>query len=171
VVRKSHGLARAHDYWGACRKQKKNRQGLQHWYIFSVADRVRDSASVYGTEGCWFEPSGVYCFRPRPRESRAGARGLANRRDRAMKKGRNLGGRPRTLALSDLGQRIESAAKRRGMTRGKVAAAAGLSTVTLHMICTGKIRDPKASTLVAIATALGIPVTRLLAPSPASRSA
>jgi transcriptional regulator with XRE-family HTH domain len=88
-----------------------------------------------------------------------------------MKKGRNLGGRPRTLAVSQLGERIESAAKRRGMTRNGVAAAAGLSTVTLHMICTGKIRDPKASTLLAIAAAVGCPVTRLLAPSPASRSA
>jgi transcriptional regulator with XRE-family HTH domain len=88
-----------------------------------------------------------------------------------MKTTKHAGGRPRTLAVSPLGQRIEAAAKRRKMTRDEVAVAAGLSAPTLHLICTGKIRDPKTSTLVAIATALGIPVTRLLAPSPASLSA
>jgi len=88
-----------------------------------------------------------------------------------MEPTKHAGGRPRTLSVSPLGQRIEAAAKRRGMTRNGVAAAAGLSTVTLHMICTGKIRDPKTSTLVAIAAAIGCPVTRLLARSPASRSA
>jgi len=88
-----------------------------------------------------------------------------------MKTTKHAGGRPRTLAVSPLGQRIEAAAKRRKMTRDEVAVAAGLSAPTLHLICTGKIRDPKTSTLVAIATALGIPVTRLLAAPPASRSA
>ena len=88
-----------------------------------------------------------------------------------MQKGKNLGGRPRTLSVSPLGQVIEAAAKRRKMTRNAIAEAAGLSTVTLHMICTGKIRDPKASTLVAIAAAIGCPVTRLLAPQSSARSA
>ena len=84
---------------------------------------------------------------------------------------KHAGGRPRTLAVSPLGQRIEAAAKRRKMSRDEVAAAAGLSAPTLHLICTGKIRDPKTSTLLAIAEALGVPVTRLLAPQSSARSA
>ena len=83
---------------------------------------------------------------------------------------KHAGGRPRTLPVCQLGQTIESLARRRGMTRNDLARATGLSAVTLHTICTGRVREPKASTLAMIAAALNVSVTRLM-PAVSSRSA
>lgn len=84
---------------------------------------------------------------------------------------KHAGGRPRTLPLSEIGQRIDTLAKRRGMTRDQIAGAAGLSGPTMHNICTGKVSDPKASTLARIAAALNVSVTRLMPAIRVSRSA
>ena len=88
-----------------------------------------------------------------------------------MKATKHAGGRPRTLPVCELGRRIESAMRRRGMSRDQVATAAGISGPAIHMICSGKIRDPKGSTLAAIAAALEVPVTRLIVTRSAQRSA
>jgi transcriptional regulator with XRE-family HTH domain len=88
-----------------------------------------------------------------------------------MQKGKNQGGRPRTLAVCQLGQTIEAIARRRGMSRNDLAKATGLSAVTLHTICTGKVREPKALTLARIAAALNVSVTRLMPAVQVSRSA
>ena len=84
---------------------------------------------------------------------------------------KHAGGRPRTLPLSEIGQRIDSLAKRRRITRDQIADAAGLSGPTMHNICTGKVRDPKFSTLARIAAALNVSVTRLMPSLEVSRSA
>lgn len=84
---------------------------------------------------------------------------------------KSAGGRPRTLPLSELGQRIENEMRRRGMNRNQLAAAAGISGPALHMICSGRVRDPKGSTLAAIARELGVPITRLIVTPSSQRSA
>lgn len=73
-------------------------------------------------------------------------------------------GRPRHLQRTALGVRIESLANRRGMGMHQLAEAAEVSGPTLYNICTGRSAEPKLSTLQAIAGALGVPVSRLIAP-------
>ena len=74
---------------------------------------------------------------------------------------RHPGGRPRSVRLSGLGQRIESMAHRRGLTRDELAAAAGLSKTGLWSVLTGRTR-PKLSTACKLSTALQVPVESLI---------
>lgn len=73
----------------------------------------------------------------------------------------NLGGRPRSAKLCPIGQKIESMAKRRGLNREQLAEQAGLTYAGLWGVLTGRHR-PKLDTAARIATALGVPVTRLV---------
>lgn len=77
---------------------------------------------------------------------------------------RRGGGRPRHLERCELGRRIERLAARRHKHLDEIAAAAGIKLPTLYRITTGRITDPKVSTLCALADALGVPVSRLIAP-------
>jgi transcriptional regulator with XRE-family HTH domain len=73
----------------------------------------------------------------------------------------NLGGRPRSAKLCQIGQKIEAMAKRRGLNREQLAERAGLTYAGLWGVLTGRHR-PKLDTAARIATALGVPVTRLV---------
>jgi transcriptional regulator with XRE-family HTH domain len=77
---------------------------------------------------------------------------------------RHGGGRPRHLQRNELGRRIERLAARRNIQLDEIAEASGVRLPTLYRISTGRISDPKLSTLQAIAGALGVPVSRLIAP-------
>jgi len=70
---------------------------------------------------------------------------------------RHPGGRPRTVTLSPLGERIEGMAASRGLTREQLAETAGLSATGLWSILTGRTR-PKLSTAAKLSAALGVPV-------------
>lgn len=77
---------------------------------------------------------------------------------------RRGGGRPRHLERCELGRRIERLAARRQLHLDEIAAAAGIKLPTLYRITTGRISEPKVSTLCALADVLGVPVSRLIAP-------
>jgi transcriptional regulator with XRE-family HTH domain len=77
---------------------------------------------------------------------------------------RNAGGRPRHLERNELGRRIERLAARRHKHLDEIAEASGVSLETIYRISTGRITDPRVSTLSALAEALGVPVTKLIAP-------
>ena len=69
---------------------------------------------------------------------------------------RHPGGRPRTRERSPLFLRVDSLARRRGISISELAALAGISRVALY-----DINDPKVSTARAIADALGVTLDRL----------
>lgn len=77
------------------------------------------------------------------------------RRTTAME--RHPEGRPRTVTLSPLGERIEGMAARRGLTRDQLAKTAGLSATGLWSILTGRT-SPKLATAAKLSAALGVPV-------------
>lgn len=81
---------------------------------------------------------------------------------------RHPGGRPRIHEPSELYVRVEALAKRRGLHLDDLAAAAGIGRSTLY-----RLHDPRASTLKAIASALGVTIDRLLSTPkrPARRTA
>jgi len=69
---------------------------------------------------------------------------------------RHPGGRPRVRQPSAMFQRIQALAKRRGVRLDELAERAGVCVATLY-----NIGDPKVSTAIAIADALGITIDRL----------
>lgn len=73
----------------------------------------------------------------------------------------NRGGRPRENELTPFGLHVVDLAKRRGMTVRDLADAAGLSHPTVYRILSGVTPDPRASTLLALANALGTTMQRL----------
>ncbi|NBV47231.1 MAG: XRE family transcriptional regulator [Planctomycetia bacterium] len=75
---------------------------------------------------------------------------------------RHPGGRPRQNHSCPLGERIESLALKRGMALDQLAAASGLSFTTLHRIRAGRTKNPSVGTLMSLATALGVPLDKLL---------
>ena len=77
---------------------------------------------------------------------------------------RRAGGRPRHLERCELGRRIERLAARRHLHLDELADVSGVSLETIYRISTGRIADPRVSTLSALADALGVPVSRLIAP-------
>jgi len=77
---------------------------------------------------------------------------------------RHPGGRPRTRERSTLFIRVDSLARRRGITIGQLADLAGISPAALY-----DIKDPKVSTARAIADALGITLDRLTRDEPSSK--
>ena len=126
-------------------------------------------ASVYGTEGCWFEPSGVYF---------GGFRGLGRTNDTlgvfAMPtttrttaptiEPRGPGGRPRNWEPTPAGQRIEKLAARQGLRLQDVAERAGISVACIYGIVSGRTVDPRVSIAQAIAAALGVKLEKLFPP-------
>lgn len=70
---------------------------------------------------------------------------------------RHAGGRPRVRQPSELFVRVEQLAARKGMHLDELAAKASIPMGTLY-----DLRDPRVSTVQAIAAALGITVDRLL---------
>lgn len=72
-------------------------------------------------------------------------------------------GRPRMLKRNELGQRIDKILQTRGMNIHDLADACKISSASLYRICTGDTPDPRVSTIVAIADALGVTVDRLVA--------
>ncbi len=78
--------------------------------------------------------------------------------------GRRAGGRPRHLERCELGRRIERLAARRHKHLDEIAADSGISLETIYRITTGRISDPRVSTLSALAAALGVPLTKLISP-------
>jgi len=74
---------------------------------------------------------------------------------------RHPGGRPRILKRSQLGERIEALAVKRGLHLDQVAEGAGVSAPTINRIVTGK-SNPKISTIVALAKTLKVPVDKLV---------
>lgn len=75
---------------------------------------------------------------------------------------RHPGGSPRRLERTEIGRRIEKLAADRGMHLDEVAEKAGIRGPTLYRICTGRIESPKASTVMALAAVLKVPVDDLL---------
>lgn len=75
---------------------------------------------------------------------------------------RHAGGRPRMLPRSPIGQRIERFAVERGMHLDELAERAGIRGPTLNRIITGRIESPKASTVLALAKVLRVPLDRLV---------
>ena len=75
---------------------------------------------------------------------------------------RHAGGRPRVLPRTALGQRIERLAGQRGIHLDQLAERAGIRGPTLNRIITGRIESPKASTVLALARVLRVPLDRLL---------
>jgi|APGre2960657373_1045057.scaffolds.fasta_scaffold277375_1 transcriptional regulator with XRE-family HTH domain len=84
--------------------------------------------------------------------------------DNAKDRERRAGGRPRHLERNELGRRIERLAARRHKHLDEIAEASGVSLETIYRISTGRISDPRVSTLSALAEALGVPVSKLIAP-------
>lgn len=78
-------------------------------------------------------------------------------------------GRPRTLHRNDIGRRIDELAERRRLSLYDLAKLSGISAPTIHRLATIRKPDPKVSTLVALAEALGVTVDELL-PSPRRNS-
>lgn len=74
---------------------------------------------------------------------------------------KNLGGRPRSIALSPLGETIDKLASHRGLTREELANEAGVSRSGLQSLLSGRTK-PKLITAVRIAKALDIPVEMLV---------
>jgi len=74
---------------------------------------------------------------------------------------KNLGGRPRSVQLSPLGERIESLAKVKGLTRQELSQQSGVSANALWSVLAGKTR-PRLDTAIKIADALGVPVNSLV---------
>jgi transcriptional regulator with XRE-family HTH domain len=60
-----------------------------------------------------------------------------------------------------MAKRLKTLRRRRGLTQEALAAKAGLSRTYLARLETAR-QDPTLSTLVKLAKALGVPVTRLL---------
>jgi transcriptional regulator with XRE-family HTH domain len=60
-----------------------------------------------------------------------------------------------------MAKRLKTVRRRRGLTQEALAAKAGLSRTYLARLETAR-QDPTLSTLVKLAKALGVPVTRLL---------
>lgn len=71
-------------------------------------------------------------------------------------------GRPRIVKRNPLGERIDRLTAARGMTIYDLSEACGVSQPCLYRICTGESADPRVSTLVAIADALGVTVDSLV---------
>jgi transcriptional regulator with XRE-family HTH domain len=74
---------------------------------------------------------------------------------------RHPGGRPRSVRLSGLGERIETMARRRGLTRDDLARAAGMSKTGLWSVLTGRTK-PKLATAAKLSAALRVPVEAML---------
>lgn len=71
-------------------------------------------------------------------------------------------GRPREWTPTPLGARIEAVAAKRGMSIDELSTAAGIDKVSLYRVLSGKTPDPRLSTVLAIATALRTPISRLV---------
>jgi|LakMenEpi03Aug12_release.lakeMendotaPanAssembly.Ray.scaffolds.fasta_scaffold427433_2 transcriptional regulator with XRE-family HTH domain len=80
----------------------------------------------------------------------------------ARKDLRRGGGRPRELPRTKMGQAIERLAGERGLHLDQVAEKAGIRGPTLYRILTGRIESPRASTVLALAKALRVPVGDLV---------
>jgi transcriptional regulator with XRE-family HTH domain len=74
---------------------------------------------------------------------------------------KNVGGRPRSVQLSSLGERIENLAKIKGLTRQELSEQSGVSANALWSVLAGKTR-PRLDTAIKIADALGVPVSSLV---------
>lgn len=72
-------------------------------------------------------------------------------------------GRPRTLHRNAIGRRIDELASRRSLTLYDLAKLSGVSAPSIHRLATVRQPDPKISTVVALAEALGVTVDELLA--------
>lgn len=81
---------------------------------------------------------------------------------RRTPKSKTAGGRPRTRPVSAIGHTIVALASRRGMTLDTLSESSGVNLSTLYRIVAGT-QDPKLSTAVAIASALGVTLTQLAA--------
>jgi transcriptional regulator with XRE-family HTH domain len=79
---------------------------------------------------------------------------------------RNTGGRPRERELSSLGQTLQNALSRKRMTVLQLEELSGVHRGTIYDIMDGDTKEPKASTLAKIATALGITIDKLLTDEP-----
>jgi|SanBayMetagenome_1026888.scaffolds.fasta_scaffold48311_1 transcriptional regulator with XRE-family HTH domain len=73
----------------------------------------------------------------------------------------NPGGAPRRLPLSPLGRRIDTLAKKQGVSLGRLAVDAGLSRQALGKIRNGSTACPSVETAIAIARALHVSVEAL----------
>jgi Zn-dependent peptidase ImmA (M78 family)/lambda repressor-like predicted transcriptional regulator len=73
------------------------------------------------------------------------------------------------VAVSDIGANVRRHMKIRGLTVPALAKEGGIGTATLSNLLNGK-SEPKSSTLIALATALGVPVAQLVADSPELKS-
>ena len=73
------------------------------------------------------------------------------------------------MAISDIGANVRRYMKMRGLTVLALAKKGGIGTATLSNILNGK-SEPKSSTLIMLATALGVPVVDLVADSPELKS-
>lgn len=78
-------------------------------------------------------------------------------------------GRPRKLSRNAIGRRIDELAGRRSLTIYDLAKLSGISVPSIHRLATIRQPDPKVSTVVALAEALGVTVDELLA-TPARHS-
>ncbi len=65
------------------------------------------------------------------------------------------------LDLEAMARRVRVYRKARGMTRERLASAAGLSVTTLQALEGGR-RDPHLSSVVAVSDALGVTIGELL---------
>lgn len=81
---------------------------------------------------------------------------------------RHAGGRPRACGPCRLGQFIETTAARRSMNLEQLSVESGVSLRTLYHLISGKTPDPRVSTIVALAEALDVPVSRLVKQTAAS---
>ncbi|MFE3756007.1 helix-turn-helix domain-containing protein [Nocardia tengchongensis] len=78
-----------------------------------------------------------------------------------------LRGRPRLDDMSgDLGQRVQSVRKRRGLTQRELAANSGVSLSLIRKIEQGERDDTRIETLRRLAVALGCPLTALIGSAP-----
>lgn len=69
------------------------------------------------------------------------------------------------MAVSDIGNNVRRHMKIRGMTVPTLAKKGGIGTATLSNVLNGR-SEPKSSTLIGLAEALGVPVADLVADSP-----
>ncbi|NQE88325.1 helix-turn-helix domain-containing protein [Nocardia terpenica] len=67
---------------------------------------------------------------------------------------------------TDLGERLRSVRKRRGLNQKELAQASGVSVSLIRKIEQGEREDTRIDTLRRLAVALGCPVTTLLGPNP-----
>jgi len=73
------------------------------------------------------------------------------------------------MAVSDIGNNVRRHMKIRGLTVPALAKKGGIGTATLSNVLNGK-SEPKSSTLIGLAAALGVPVVDLVADSPKLKS-